>query len=144
MKTFELSWHCRFLLVPLVIIPMPMGCVAFLHDFLPVCWEGETATAYACCNGFCLTAGTGLLWYLLAVTPYKIAIRTDGRIGFQTIFTQTILLAPQIDKIENHFFTARIYYCSGKIRLTRFMNDFNLIVSSIKELNPDVVIKNYA
>jgi hypothetical protein len=142
MKTFESSWHCRFLILPFIVIPMPMVSVAFLHNFIPLFWEAKLDTAYACSNGLCLTLGTGLLWYMLAVIPYKIAIRQDGRIGFQTIFTQTILSASQISKIEHHIFTSSLHHCNGKIRLTRFMNDFGSIVSSIEGLNPDVVVKH--
>jgi hypothetical protein len=93
---------------------------------------------------FGVLIATVLLWYAVLVIPYKIAIRSDGRIGFRSLIRQKIVLASQIEKIEHRFYTSKIYHREGNIYLTNLMNDFNSIGGTIKSLNPKVEIKSSA
>ncbi|MEJ2154873.1 MAG: hypothetical protein P8X96_06035 [Desulfobacteraceae bacterium] len=142
MKTYKLSWHYRLIVVPIIVLVATIASIGTLPDVIDILFSTGILDKVALIEYFGVLIATAILWYAVLVIPYKIAIRADGRLGFRSLSKQKIILATQIFKIENDFFTSKIHYGDGKIYLTNLMNEFSSIAESIKQLNPKIEIKN--
>jgi|GEM_PF-6130845 len=142
MKTYELTWHYRYIILPLIILAATATCVGYLSYLIPFLFSGDLINIIGSLFDFAIVIVAALLWYMAAVVPYKVAIRSDGRIGFRSILRQHIILASQVYRIEHRMFTSKISHSNGRIYLSNLMDGQSSIIASIKEKNPEVVIIN--
>ena len=142
MRTFKLTWHYRLVIVPIIMVAATIASVKSIVEINYAFSERDFGVILGQIEMIGLPIVTAIMWYAVLVIPYKIAIRSDGRLGFRSLIKQKIILATQIKRIENNYFTSKIHYSDGKIYLTNLMNEFGSIAGAIKHLNPKIEIKN--
>jgi hypothetical protein len=141
-KTFRLSWHYRWIIVPIVWIGATVWLVDSLIGYAGLMRNGAKMVLWAILADLPGIALASFIWYKWLTMPLTIVVDQDGTLTLKGILRKVEIAIGDIIRVERKLFWEKVFSRYRTFYISNLMEKNSEILPALKAHNPDIETVN--